>query len=403
MPVDVLHDHDRVVHEHAEQQDQAEQHDHVQGVAEGLDEKERDQHAQGDDHRDDRAGSPAHEQDEHRGDQDQRGQDIVLEVRHGAADHLRHIGDDVEGDGAGDLLLRPVHHRPHIIRNVHDVGADAFLNFQRHVLDAVEPGDGRAVLEGVSHRGDVGQVDRYAVPHRQEQMIHFLGRDEFGRDADIELGSRRLQAAGGDVDVLRRDQLEDLRNRQVVLGDPLGVHLQADLAFQGPSHLYSQNAGDHLELIFHLVGDFLELEGGDVAGDADVHDRNLRDVDLADDRLFHLLGQFASSQIDAVADPLEGDLAGHVRRELHADQGHALGAGGDDFLHVANAAEFLLDFHRDGGLHVLRRHPFVDRGDRDVRDWDVRERLPRQREVAVAAEQDDDHAQHGDGGAVSNG
>ena len=50
--IDVLDNDDGVVDQHAERQDQAEQHNHVEGHAERLDDGERHQHRKGDRQRD---------------------------------------------------------------------------------------------------------------------------------------------------------------------------------------------------------------------------------------------------------------------------------------------------------------------------------------------------------------
>ena len=84
VPVDVLDDHDRVVHEHAENEDEAEQHDHVQRIAHELDADERYQHRQRDRDRDEHRVPKTEERHQHRDHEDQTGQDVVLEL----VDHL---------------------------------------------------------------------------------------------------------------------------------------------------------------------------------------------------------------------------------------------------------------------------------------------------------------------------
>ena len=212
-----------------------------------------------------------------------------------------------------------------------------------------------------------------------------------------------LQAAGGDVHVLRRDQLHDVRDDEVVHGHAVAVELQADLRLQRPQHLDLQHAGKGLDRVLHVVGDLLELHGRDVAGDADLHDRELGEVDLLDRGILHVLGQVAFGQVHAVADALQGHIGRHVRHELHVDHREALGAGGVDLLDAANAVELLLDLHRDGRFDVRRRDAFIDGVDQNVRDRNIRERIPRQGQIAIDAQDDDDQPQDGDRRSVLDG
>ena len=155
MSVDVLHDDDGIIYEHAQNQHEAEEHDHVECVAEYLDEEEGDEHAERYDHCHDGARSPAQEQQEHDGDQDERGQDVVFQVGHHVADVPGHVECDVELYGTGDLLLCPGDNGLDVIGDVDHVGTDTLLDTEGDVLGSVETRVAGSVFESGLHVGDV--------------------------------------------------------------------------------------------------------------------------------------------------------------------------------------------------------------------------------------------------------
>ncbi len=233
-------------------------------------------------------------------------------------------------------------------------------------------------------------------------MVHLFRRHELGGDAHVELRARSLEPSGGDIDVLRRNQRQDLGDGQVVLGQAVGIELQANLPFEIAGHLDLQDTRRRFQHVLHVVGDLLEQHGRNIARQTDQHDRQLGEVDLFDDRLFRVLRQFPLRHVHTVAHPLQRDLAGHIRVEFDADQRHALGAAGGNLFNASNPVEFLFDLHRDGRLNVLGGDPLVHGRHHDIGNGNVRSRLARQRDIAGGAQQNDDQAQDGDSGPVSN-
>ena len=104
--VDVLDDDDGVVDQHAQRQDQAEQHHHVQRDAQRLEDGEAHQHGQRDRQGDDQALRSAQEDHQHHHHQHQAGEDVVLQVRDHAADVLGLVHGHVELDAVGQLSRR---------------------------------------------------------------------------------------------------------------------------------------------------------------------------------------------------------------------------------------------------------------------------------------------------------
>ena len=98
LAVDVFHDHHCVVHQHAQRQDQAVEHDCVQGVIQQAENSEADQHGQGYGDAHQQAVAAAEEEVEHQDYQQHAGDDVVLQVTHHGVDFLAEIGDDLVFD-----------------------------------------------------------------------------------------------------------------------------------------------------------------------------------------------------------------------------------------------------------------------------------------------------------------
>jgi len=69
------------------------------------------------------------------------------------------------------------------------------------------------------------------------------------------------------------------------------------------------HAGDAFDAIFDLIlHQLAQLQGMHIAGDAEEHDGGGGDVEFADRRPLHILGQPSEGAVEAVADVIGGDI-----------------------------------------------------------------------------------------------
>ena len=132
MAVDVLDDHDRIVDEHPEHEDQAEEHDHVERVAHQLNADEGDQHREWDgDGDEDRV--PETEKCHEDGDnEDQPRENVVLELVHHLADLLGLVAENGDDRALGQRSLLARELRFHGIRDGDEVRPGALLDGERN-------------------------------------------------------------------------------------------------------------------------------------------------------------------------------------------------------------------------------------------------------------------------------
>ncbi len=370
MPVDVLDDDDRVVDQHAQRQDQAEEHDEVEGEAQGLERQEGQQHRQRDREADEEAAARAHEGEHHAHDEDQRGEDAVLELADHVADVAGLVGEDpvagagrpplrVEGDQALDL-----------VGHVEDVGAGALGDRHRHRRQPVHPRVGLAILVAVDDARQVAHEDGPVAHPLDGDLFDLLGAGELAGHAQQQAAATRCHLAPGDVDVLVADGVDDVVELEAVVADAVGEDLDPHLPGPAARDLGVQHPRHPGDLVLELLGDALEL-GLVGPGEGDEQHRDVREGDLADRGLVYVAGQLGFGAVDAIAHPLKRVLDDHVRLELERDDAQPLGRGGAHLLDVAQARQLVLDGDGDQPLDVGRRDPAVGRGDHHHRDGDV--------------------------------
>ena len=95
-----------------------------------------------------------------------------------------------------------------------------------------------------------------------------------------------IDAAAGDLDVLRLQRARDVGDRQVVGAQPIGVEPDVDLALAAAEDEHLADAVDALELAAqHLVGVLGDVADRLVRGQREAEDRRRVGIELVDARL----------------------------------------------------------------------------------------------------------------------
>ena len=255
--LDVLHHHDRVVHDNANREDESEQRQVVQREAERRHDEERaDQRNRNGDDRDDRGAPRLQEQDNDDHDQDDGLEDGLDHLVDRLLDELRGVVDDAVAhpfrEAPGKLLHRAEHGR----RGGERVRARPLENSDRGRDLVVQIGVGRVVLRAKLYPGDVANAGHPAV---------LIGGDN--NVAELVRARQPAERLHGDFEPARR------RRRRLV--DGAGSHLDVGGA----------QRRDH-------------VAGGETAG------LDLRGVEP------HPHGVVARTEHDRVADPI--DAGDHI-------------------------------------------------------------------------------------------
>ena len=273
------------------------------------------------------------------------------------------------------------------------VGARLPADLQEHRAGAVDVGDGVGIGLAVFDARDVGDPDRVAVLLADDDVVE-LGD---GLDAAARAQRDRLRplidAAAGDLDVLRLQRARDVGDRQVVGAQAVGVEPDVDLPLAAAEDEHLADAVDAFELpAQHLVGVLGDVADRLVGAEREAQDRRRVGIELVDARLLNRLRQQRQDAVDLVAHFLRGDVGVLVEQEADDDLRDAFGRDRAQLVDAADGVDRFLDLVGDLGLDLLRRGAGLDRRDDDGREVDLREAIDaeaREREDADDGQRQD--------------
>ena len=304
-----LGDDDRVVDQHADREDQAEQHDDVHGQprqrqAEDAD-QERDRDREADQ---DRRPAGEREQDDDE-DQHHGGQHAVLQVGEQLADVGRLVLAEADHRALG-------HHRAAASVATAFTASTVSIRLAPVRLETsmamagwpFTPGDGLGVLEGRPHRGEVAGPHHRVRAGDDRQVGDVLGGLDQRRDLDGVAALGALERAGGDQAVVGADPGDQLVELQ-----PVGreLHRVDDHLDEVVAHAL-QRGVEHAR---HLLDrgraarapPAVSSRSGTSPDSVTTSTGNSREVDLVHRRLVDAVGQVGLGV---------GDLVAHVLQRL---------------------------------------------------------------------------------------
>ena len=204
-----------------------------------------------------------------------------------------------------------------------------------------------------------------------------------------------LHLPARDVEVVGGELGRDLAERQVQRFEPARIEIDLNLAHLAAVDLDGGDAVDLFEQRLQIVFDLPARDVRRLArADGVHHDRQRRDVEALDRRIFDVLRQLAANGRDLFADFGGRRLRVDFEPQLDADARDALGRRRDDLLDAVDAGDGVFDRPRDERLDFLRTGAGIDHGDVDEREVDVRKEVdaePCHRHDAEHHEAHDDH------------
>ena len=229
--LDVLDHDDGVVDDDADREHQAEQAERVDGEAEQVHHREGadDRHRHGE-QRNDRGAPGLQEQDHHQHHQRDRLQQRVDDGLDRGAHELGRVVDDLVGHALRHVLLDLGHGGADVVGNLQRVGAGRLEDRDRHRLLVVEQ-RAQAVFGGAElDARDVAQPHDFAaragLDHDVAELL-LVRKPAFGVDGQLQVDAPDVRGgadhAGGGLDVLRLDRLDDVARGQPVLGGLLRI------------------------------------------------------------------------------------------------------------------------------------------------------------------------------------
>ncbi len=400
MPLHVLDDDDRVVHDETDGQHDAEKRQKVdrepghQHQEDGADERNGDR-----DDRDEHRPEGAEEEEDDEDDDQERDRQGLQDL----ADRVLDVGGRVvrDPDLHADGQLRPdVGDRvAHVLDHGEGVGGRQHPDPHERGGLPVEPDIGLVVLGAEHHVGDLAQPHDDALVFLDHELAELLGGLEVGVGDEVDRHHGPVRLAQGGERVVVRQRAAHLRRRDLEGGHPVGLQPDPHRERPAAQDVGALHAGDRRELGLddarQVIGDLVLVEV--LGGEPDVDRRELRVRGLqVDDRRLGLRREVVTDLRDFRLDLRQGGVGVVVQFQVHGDRAHPLRARG---FHVVDAVRAGDDpFQRRGdeasdevgvGADVRRRH---------LHDRDVRPReLPHRQGPDRLQPGDQDHQADDDG------
>ena len=255
MAINILDDHDRIVDDEADRKRKpAESHD-VERLMENVRGEKRAEHRDRERDRDDECRAPRVQEE-----QDDQNRE------HGAVDgrmfeRIDRIGDEaalIEENAEshrGVAMLQIGNFRIHALRDGDDVGIRLRGDDQRHTRLAVEAREDALLLDAVPHGCHVAQVDRSAILDRDDGVADFGGALIKRARADAVFIRADRNNAGGRIDVLGFNLVDDRGTRQTVAREYRGIRLDVDRTRLSAGDADAADTGDGREFVGDLIAE----------------------------------------------------------------------------------------------------------------------------------------------------
>src|SRR5690606_27695132 len=217
---------------------------------------------------------------------------------------------------------------------------------------SIEEGRARRILDTVHDARHVAHAEERAARARDQDVRDFLGCLELPAGRHGELAAAPLEAAAGQIHVLRADGVRDVIHREPGAREPRGIDDDLDLSLPPADELDLADTGDALDALLHdFVRELGELARPELAAQRDRHDGRRPDVELLDRRRIDpirqvglYLGYFVPYFLHRLVDR-------DLELELDDDLGDALEVDRPEHLDARERVDRLLDGIADFALH----------------------------------------------------
>jgi len=241
---------------------------------------------------------------------------------------------------------------------------------------------------------DLVEMDRRAVAIRDDDVAELIRVLELSRRLHRQRRLRAIEHTRRHVDVLRRDRVRDVLERDVAGRELIRIELQADGVLLRAIDQHLRDAAHHRQTLRQRrLAELVERRQRHFIGrQRQREDRRVGGVRLLIRRRNDALRQAANRLRDRGLHVLRGRVNVAIERELHDDlrlpearcRRHVVDAG--------DRREGLLERRRDRRRHGRRARARQRGADRDRREVDVRQIA--HRKLAVGDDAEDENADH---------
>ena len=394
--VDRLQHHDGVVEQHADpEREPAERHD-VQGKPHLLHHEEGGDHRDGNGHRDHRRRPPvAEKQRDHQDGEQAPLPGVPHDLRDRAFDELRLIEEDGQRHPGGNRVLHRFELRPDAFGHPHRVRVSLLEDPHLDALGAALPQDHFLILEPGADFRHVAEPHEPPAGVLHDHRTDAVQRVQLVQRPDQVAGLVLVHAAAGEVHVVLGQRRPDLRDGDVVGGQPPFVHIHLDLADQSALDPDRGDPVHRVEILLEvLFGPLPDAGEREFPGDADPEDGVRSRVEAQQPGPLGIFRKEDAVELFPYVEP--GEVHVRVPDKLQGDFGHPGAGAGSDPAEPGNDRGRLLDGAGDQRFDLDgrgARHPGLDR---QGGIGDLRQQIDRQPAEGHEAEDAGGHGEHGD-------
>ena len=353
---DVLRDHDGVVHQQADRDEQGHHRDHVEGKAERGHPRDGAHEGDGEARRDpERVAKP--EEEPHHEEHEAQSLDAVAQ-QHGqpVADDGGHVPGDLEGHAGRRAGPLRVDMGPQGVDDIEDVVALALLDGKERGPLPVEEGPVLLALEAVGDGCDVAEPDRGPARRPDDhEPVEVPGSPALVVEADEDRGVAGLDRADGELHTLRGHRVGEVAEAEPELAHGRGRHLDPDLVLREPSNGHLGDPGNRQQVVLHPFGIGLEALRPQRPRDRD-EGHEVRAAELAHDRLLGRIGKVGDGvdlRLDVVEEAVEVPSLAHDQ----GGDGNSFSGFAAGLVPVVDAVRRVLDPLAYGLFDVQRGRP----------------------------------------------
>ena len=245
--INVFNNHNAVIDQHADRENQRKKHHHIQGNAHHRHDREGEQHRQGNGHTDEQAVAVSHDDEQDYNHEDKTGYNVVFQL----LEHISNIigvvlhNGDFDLGGQVPLLEQFLDGIDHLNR----VFAGAFVDFKRDRRFSVNAGRCFQILEGVENLGNVAQINGLILALEHDHIAQIRGEFNFAGYTHLYLILGNFQHTGGNGNIFAADQPENVQQRNVVFQETRKIKLHPDFAFARSRNTSFFYAGDRFNIV----------------------------------------------------------------------------------------------------------------------------------------------------------
>ena len=258
MPVDVVADHDGVVHNDADRHQKREHREHVERLVGAVHDGPGSEHGERDAHRHPEGDLEIEKQCEHDKHDDQALHSIRDQHVEAVSDVDGLIGPDCQVVARGEfridhVLLHGGDHREQVF-------ARTAVDRHHHPGSAIDPIGGGDVGKLVTHLTEVADGEHEAIRERDERQFGDLRPDiPLVLAAEQDLTPLATDGAAGEFEVLTADDIGHLLQREAIFAERCLGDLDVDLVILGTEQVGRRHGGQGKQVVTHDFGHVAEF------------------------------------------------------------------------------------------------------------------------------------------------